>query len=244
VKVVVIGGRGLLGSHLNPILEASGHQTVAASRSGDVKVDLETGEGLAEALQGSDVVVHLASNPKRPKTIDIEGTSRLLSAMDSQHLVYVSIVGVDRHPFVYYKAKHTAEQAIMASGVSYSILRATQFHDFVAFFVGAACRPPVALIPKSFVFQPIDVDEVATAVADLVETRAHGLQADLAGPTVHKADYLAKSLMKSKGKVKPTLNLPVPGKSAAAFRAGVHTNPRRAVGVRTWEAFLAGEQRQ
>ena len=87
-------------------------------------------------------------------------------------------------------------------------------------------------------FPPIETGEVAVNIAELVESGRTGLQPDFGGPEVHTAEYLAKSLMAARGKSKRIVNLPVPGKAAAAFRQGVHTNPDRAVGVRTWEDYL------
>ncbi len=241
MKVTVLGGRGLLGARVTHLLRDAGHQVVAASRSAQVPVDLVSGSGLAEIMAEADTVVHLASDARRPKKVDVEGTRKVLSHMKpDQHIVYMSIVGVDRHPFGYYQAKFQAEQMIEGAGHSHSIVRATQFHDFVALFIGAACRPKVALIPKEFVFQPIDTGEVASRVAEVVETREPGLLPDLAGPEIHTTEYLARTLMAAQGRKKSMLNLPAFGKAARAFKAGLHTNPERAVGVRTWAEYLAG----
>lgn len=242
MKVTVLGGKGLLGGHLVPLLRELGHEITVTTRrpsnQSEVKADFITGEGLAEAIDETDLVVHLVSDATKPKKTDVEGTRRLLEVMDGQHLVYISIVGVDRHPFAYYRAKYAAERLIASSGVAHSILRATQFHDFIAYILRAACRPPIALIPKKFLFQPIDTVEVAAALADLVETRTPGLQPDMAGPTVHHAGYLARTLMEAIGRERPMLNLPVPGKAARAFREGLHTNGDRAVGTKSWEDYL------
>lgn len=242
MKVTVLGGKGLLGRHLTPLLAASGHDVTIGTRSPaapeEVRVDFLTGEGVADSVREADVIVHLVSDAVKSRRTDVEGTKRLLDAVDDQHLVYMSIVGVDRHPFAYYRVKFEVEQMIAASGVGHTIVRATQFHDFVAYFLGVACRPIVALIPKRFVFQPIDVREVATSLAGVVDATPFGLQPDLAGPAIHTAEYLARSLMTAKGRERPMLNLPVPGRAARAFREGIHTNPDRAVGTTTWEEYL------
>ena len=242
MRVTVLGGRGLLGRHLVPLLTENGHDVTVTTRNPvrerEVKADFVTGEGMATAIEDAEVVVHLVSDARKPTKTDIEGTKKLLKVIDGQHLLYMSIVGVDRHPFTYYRAKFEVETLIEGAGVPNTILRATQFHDFVAYFIGAACRPPLALIPKRFVFQPIDTAEVASELARLVETRSPGLQPDIAGPSIHDAEYLARSLMSAKGRERPILNLPVPGRAARAFRDGAHTNPNRAVGVRTWEDYL------
>ena len=242
MKITVVGGQGLLGRRLTPILVEAGHDVTVASRSavGDAKarIDLTTGEGLVEAVRGASTVLHLATDARQHQKTDVAGTRKLLDVIEGQHLIYISIVGVEKHPFSYYRSKYKVEQMIENSGTSHAILRATQFHDFVAYFLGAACKPPVPLIPKRFVFQPIDTQEVAAHLAELVETGRTGLQPDIAGPEIQTADYLAKSLMTAQGKSKRIINLPVPGKAAAAFRQGVHTNADRAVGVRTWEDHL------
>ncbi len=214
---------------------------LVASRSADRAVDLATGEGLGAAIGEADTVIHLASDPRLFKRVDIGGTERVLEAIEQdQRLIYVSIVGVDRHPRPYYRAKHEVEQMIAATHERHVILRATQFHDYVAYFLGAELRPMIALIPKKFVFQPIDTGEVASQVAGLVHSTRAGLLPDVGGPEVLTAEHLARTLMAARGLKKPMLNRPVPGRSAAAYRAGLHTNPDAAVGVRTWAEYLGG----
>lgn len=242
MRVVVLGGGGTLGNALQPHL--NDHEVVLASRSSETRVDLTTGERLAETIAGSDIVVHLASDARKPEEIDVGGTERVLSVIDNQHLVYMSIVGVDRHPFPYYKAKYAAEQLIEASGVDHTIVRATQFHPFVAFLLNKTCRRRMAFVPAGFVFQPIDTDEVAAAVAGCVNGPPGGLVPDLAGPEVLRIEEMARSFMEARGREAPLLRFPVPGKTGRAFREGIHTNPNRAVGVKTWAQYLDGLERR
>jgi len=239
MRVTVLGGHGLLGNHLIPLLTEAGHEVTVASRSSETKTDLTTGEGLIEAVGDADIVVHLASDARKPEKVDVAGTRKLLDMLEHQHLFYVSIVGVDQHPLPYYRAKYQAEQMIEGSGLTNTILRTTQFHDFVAHFLGAACKPPVALIPKRFLFQPVDTGEVAAELATIIHARRTGMQPDFGGPAIHNAEYLARSLMDAKGKKRPILNLPVPSKTARAFKQGLHTNRDQAIGRVTWEEFLS-----
>lgn len=239
MRITVLGGSGLLGRHLEPLLLAAGHQVTIASRSGPVKADLETGDGLGGAVQDADIVVHLASNAQKPQKVDVNGTRHLLGLLDGQQIVYPSIVGVDHHPFAYYRAKHQVEMMIEESGLPFTIMRATQFHDFVAYLLRPTSRPPIALVPKRFVFQPVDTTEVASELASHIHMHRTGFQPDFAGPEILTAEHLARTLMTAIGRERPMLNLPVPGKSARAFKNGVHTNPDRAVGKRTWADFLA-----
>jgi uncharacterized protein YbjT (DUF2867 family) len=248
VRITVLGGRGLLGRQLTPLLKEAGHEVTVASRTvagpGHVTTDLATGEGLTDALRGAQVLVHLASDPHDPRATDIDGTDRLLALIgDHQHLIYVSIVGVDRHPYRYYRVKRRVEQMIESSGASYSILRSTQFFDFIARLLNRALARPVALIPKRWVAQPVETREVAAALVELVETRPPGLQPDFCGPEILTAEHLARTFMETTDQTKPLVNLPTPGPAGRAFRAGLHTNPERAVGTKTWAEFLEGLRR-
>ena len=135
--------------------------------------DLLTGDGLPEAVAGVSAVVHCASDPRKPDD-DLDAAVQLLLAARAAavpHLVYISIVGVDRVPFAYYKAKHRVEEIVEDGGVPWTILRATQFHDFVATLLDYLSRGPVALAPAGMSDQPVDVREVASR---LVAARRRG----------------------------------------------------------------------
>ena len=169
-EILVTGGSGSLGSRVVDRLRDAGHVVRALSRGGRpsmVRGDLMTGEGLEEAVEGVDVVVHCASSPTKTRQIDVEGTERLLKTANRagiSNFVFTSIVGVDRNPYYpYFRMKLEVEQMIEASPVPWTILRATQFHEFVLRFVRLLGRGPVALAPKQCLLQPIDIGEVATA---------------------------------------------------------------------------------
>src|SRR5262245_5581061 len=154
MRVLVTGGTGRLGRALIPLLSTTGHSVTILSRvqraGPGLHVscavgDLITGAGLREAVVEIDCIVHLASDSRNARAVDVEGTRRLVDharAAGVKHLVYVSIVGVDRIPFAYYQCKLEAERIVVDSGVPYSILRATQFHSFVAFLLSEAARFP------------------------------------------------------------------------------------------------------
>ena len=238
MRIAVLGGTGLLGRSISGPLETRGHEVALHGRSTPQPVDMATGDGLAQALEGANVVLHLASDPRSPQDVDVAGTRRLVETLRSGHLVYMSIVGVDRHPFPYYRAKHEAEQIITDSDVPHTIVRATQFHDFVAFLMSKMCRDRIAIVPRGWVTQPIDTGEVVDALVEVIETRPAGLQPDLAGPEVLKVDHLARSYMTARSREAPVLQIPVPGKASKAFREGLHTNPERAIGTWTWQQYL------
>jgi uncharacterized protein YbjT (DUF2867 family) len=247
VDVAILGGTGLLGRHLSSRLAGEGHRVTVTGRSvtdepspgvRGVAVDLVTGGGLADAVGPADHVVHLASDYLDPTRVDVEGTARLLEIIGDRHLIYVSIVGVDRHPLPYYRSKLAAERLITAAGARHTIVRATQFHDLIANRIEKMTRPPVGILPGRFVFQPIDVAEVADALVGVVERGPEGVAPDLAGPEVLGIRDLARAFLAATGRSKPLLEVPSPGQTARAFRAGLHTNRERAVGTITWAEYL------
>jgi len=247
MKVTILGGTGVMGKALAPSLVVAGHQVTITGRTQSpdprpgmrgLRADIGTGEGVAEAVAGAEVVVHLASDPERADEIDVEGTRRLLEQTGDGHMIYVSIVGVDRHPLPYYRAKQATEQLIERAGGLFTIVRATQWHDFLAYRVDRMTNGLVARVPSGYVYQPIDRLDVAKGIAALVESRPQGRAPDLAGPEVLGIEHLARTYMVAKGRSRPLLQIPKFGPVAKAFRDGHHTNPDRAVGKITWAEHL------
>jgi uncharacterized protein YbjT (DUF2867 family) len=184
MKIVVIGGTGLIGSKTVTILRQRGHQVVAASpQSG---VNTLTGEGLDEALAGGQVVVDLANSPSFEDNAVLEffrtSEGNLLPAEEAagvRHHVALSIVGIDRSDNGYFRAKVAQEKLIEASGIPYTIVRSTQFMEFLGGIAdSSAAGNTVRLPPVSF--QPIAADDVAVADAALAEPR-NGI-VEIAGP--------------------------------------------------------------
>ena len=157
MQVLVTGGTGRLGRLVVERMQTAGHEVRQMSRRGTgpggVRGDLATGFDLGTALSSAEVVVHAASDARGDFwQADVAGTRRLVQAVDRdrlRHLVYVSIVGVDRIPFGYYHAKFAAEQVLLASGLPVTLLRITQFHDFVDELLGTAKKGPVLPMPMS-----------------------------------------------------------------------------------------------
>ncbi|MBV8125162.1 MAG: SDR family oxidoreductase [Paucibacter sp.] len=187
MKIVVIGGSGLIGSKVVNILREDGHEVVAASpRTG---VNAVTGEGLREALAGAQVVVDVANAPSwgDQEVLDFfQTTSRniLLAAAAAgvQHHVALSIVGTDRMPDNgYFRAKVAQEQLIEASGNPYTIVRATQFMEFLGGIADSGMSGgSVHLAPGQF--QPIASDDVAAFVAEAAQAKPRNGSFDIAGP--------------------------------------------------------------
>jgi uncharacterized protein YbjT (DUF2867 family) len=251
--VLITGGTGVLGSALLPHLVDGGYTTRILSRSARkpgydaaiewARAEIETGSGLAAAVQDVDIIIHAASSPFKPKEVDVQGTAKLLQQAEAagvQHFVYISIVGIEHIPFPYYIAKLAAEQVVENSRLPWTILRATQFHDLMVkmFLLPVIKMPLVALLPKGFKFQLIDEREVAVRLAEIVRDGPGGRVADIGGPEVLTLGEIAQGWLKATGKRRLVINLPLWGKIAQGFRRGDNTTPQNRYGKITWDEWL------
>jgi uncharacterized protein YbjT (DUF2867 family) len=245
-QILVTGGTGSLGSQVVDRLNEAREDVRVMSRhqpANTVHADLLTGEGLEEAVEGAGTIIHCASSPlRKTRQVDVEGTRRLLQEAAHagvSHVVFISIVGVDRNPyFPYYRHKLEAEQVVESSGLPWTTLRATQFHGFMLKQIRFMELGPVALVPKGFILQPIDTGEVADRLVELALSAPAGRVPDVAGPEVRTFADLARSYQKMAGWRRRLVEVPVPGKTARAFRQGAQTCPERRYGTITWEEFL------
>lgn len=257
MRILVTGGTGTLGRHV--VREALGHGYTVRAQSRQprpddrvdlewVRADLASGAGVAAALTGVDAVVHAASHPRRAQAVDVEGTRRLTEAARAagvQHLLYVSIVGVERIPFRYYRAKAAAERIVAAGGIPWSTLRATQFHTLVDRLIATASRVPLVLpLPIDFRVQPVAAAEVAARLLRAVAEGASGRLPDFGGPEVLTLGDAAESWKRARGVARPLVRLPLPGRLPAAFRAGWNTVSEEERGRVTWEEWLDGPRKE
>ena len=186
MKIVVIGGTGLIGSKTVAILRQGGHEVVAASpKSG---VNSITGEGLKEAMAGAQVVIDLANSPSFEDRAVLEffGTSgrNLLAAEAAasvRHHVVLSIVAIDRTDNGYFRAKLAQEKLIVASGIPYTIIRATQFLEFLRGIADSSADGNIVRLPP-VLFQPIAADDVAGNVAEVALAPPRNGIVEIAGP--------------------------------------------------------------
>ncbi|MEV6205747.1 NAD(P)H-binding protein [Kitasatospora sp. NPDC051914] len=238
--ILVTGGTGTLGRPLTERLRADGHEVRVLSRhTRPYAVDLREGTGLAAALAGVDTVVHCASSPRGG---DEQAARHLIEAARAagvQHLVYISIVGVDRVPLAYYRTKLAVERLVEESGIGWTVLRTTQFHDLVLQLLQNSAKLPVMLLPAGVADQPVEVAEVADRLAALAAGAPAGRVPDMGGPEVRAFPDLARAYLRASGRRRPLLNVRLAGSAYAGFRAGGHLTPERAVGKGTFEQFLA-----
>jgi uncharacterized protein YbjT (DUF2867 family) len=247
-EVLVTGGTGVLGQRVVERLGSAGVEARVLSRSGrpgTIRGDLSTGEGLDLAVRGAQTIIHCASSPfRKARQADVEGTKRLLEAAITagvSHLVYISIVGIDRaSSYPYYRIKLDTERVIEGSPVPYTILRATQFYDLVLMVVRLLERTPVMVVPNGFSGQPIDAGEVAGRMVELALSDPAGRVPDIGGPEVRTVADIVRGYLEVTGRRKKTLMFWLPGKTAQAFREGALTCPNNRYGKIRWEEFLRG----
>jgi uncharacterized protein YbjT (DUF2867 family) len=186
MKIVVIGGTGLIGSKTVAILRQGGHEVVAGSpQSG---INTITGEGLKEAMAGAQVVIDLANSPSfEDKAVleFFETSGRNLLAAETaagvRHHVALSIVGIDRSDYGYFRAKVAQEKLIEASGIPYTIIRSTQFLEFLGAIAASGADGKIVRISPGL-FQPIAADDVAANVANVALAPPLNGVVEIAGP--------------------------------------------------------------
>jgi uncharacterized protein YbjT (DUF2867 family) len=202
MKIVVIGGTGLIGSKLVEKLHAAGHEALAASP--DTGVNTLTGDGLAEALEGADVVVDVANAPvwDDAAVVDFfQTSSRNIAAAETatgvKHHVTLSVVGADRLPDSgYLRAKLAQEETAETGSIPYTILRATQFFEFIERIADSSIEDDTVHLAPVFI-QPESADDVAAALAEVALSEPVNGIVELAGPEQFRLDELARRVLKA-----------------------------------------------
>jgi uncharacterized protein YbjT (DUF2867 family) len=253
--ILVTGGTGTLGRPVVAGLRSAGSEVRVLSRHGHpdregiefVSGDLATGDGVAAAAKGAEVIVHCAGSRKGDED-KARHLVRAASQGGAHHVVYISVVGADRIPlasridramFGYFGSKLGAERVVADSGIPWTTLRATQFHDLVLPVARQLAKLPVIPVPSGFRFQPVDAGEVAARLVELALAAPAGLVPDIGGPRAYATSDLVRAYLRARGKRRALVPIPVPGRAARALREGANLTPDHAVGRRTWEDFLA-----
>ena len=245
LTLAVAGATGVVGRHVVSAARARGHRVVPLARS--LGVDLTTGAGLADRLVGMDAVVDTTSVPtqRREEAESFFGgvTRTLLEAEAAAgvgHHVVLSIVGVDEVGTGYYQGKRLQERLVAEGGVGWSVLRATQFHEFAEQVLGFVTVGPFSLVPR-MASQPVAAAEVGEALVDLVEAGPSGRVPDLAGPQRLEMTELARRVSRDRGLGRRVVPVRLPGAAGRGMAAGAlcpsTDGPR---GTATFDAWLAG----
>ena len=254
--ILVTGGTGTLGRLVVRRLHDAGCDVRVLSRRSrgaedDIEFvtgDLATGAGIEAAVDGAGTIVHCAGSPRGDED-KARNLVRAASRAGAAHLVYISVVGADRIPVVsgvdramfgYFASKRATERIVADySGLPFTTLRATQFHDLILMVAQQMAKLPVIPAPAGFRVQPIDADEVAERLVELALGEPAGLVPDMGGPRVYGAAELLRGYLRASHRRRLIMPLWLPGKAARVFRAGANLAPEQAVGRRTWEEFLA-----
>jgi uncharacterized protein YbjT (DUF2867 family) len=247
MRVLVTGASGNLGSAVLPRLVKDGYDVLGMSRRsrpGWVVADLATGDGLVDAVRGVDAIVHLASSPTKTRETDVEGTRRLVAAAKAagvRHILFVSIIGVDRVPLRYYQRKVEAEAVIRAGGVPFTILRAAQFPDLVDTMLTGLSKLGPVLVDRNMMCQPVAVEDVADRIAGLLAEPPAGGVVELGGPRADRMEALAREWLRARGSKRPIWSIRIPGRFGREVRAGALTTTATPAGTRTWRDYLAAK---
>ncbi|QAY58586.1 NAD-dependent epimerase/dehydratase family protein [Microbacterium protaetiae] len=246
--ILVTGGTGTIGSRVVPLLRDAGRDVRILSRHrGDdqpgiqhVEGDTVAGRGLAEALHGVDIVLHLAGGAKGD---DIAAKNLATAAKDAgvRHLILISVVGADTMPIGYFRAKAMAERAFMESGVPWTVLRAAQLHSFVLPIIRGLVKLPFLLTPGGLRFEPVHVDDVAARLTQIALGAPAGRVTDIVGPDILDIRQLADAYIEVMGgRTRRSVPVRIPGSVGRAYRAGDNLAGAGAQkGQRGWSQFLS-----
>jgi len=247
MRIAVAGATGVVGRKIVTVARDRGHEVVELARS--VGVDLTAGAGLAERLAGVEAVIDASNNTTQKQAAAEEffgSVTRNLLAAEQQarvgHHVALSIVGIDDVPLGYYQGKRLQERLVAEGDVPWSILRATQFHEFAAQVLHFARIGPISLVPR-MLSQPVAAVEVAEALVDLAEAGPSGRVPDLAGPEPLQMVDAARQAARSGGRRRWVVPVWLPG-AGTGMRSGAllpQTDGPR--GRQTFEEWLARPRR-
>jgi len=250
--ILITGATGTLGREVVQQVFDRGQQVRAYTRQSRPSVpagvevyqgDIRVGSGLIEATRGVDAIIHCASFFEEGYATDLQGSRHLIEtarANGSPHLVYISIAGIDQSPFSYFQAKLEVEHMIEQSGLPWSILRVTQFHNYILSLITSweDEKTSTITLPAGTRFQSIDISEVAHALVTLAAQGAAGHVPDMGGPEVLTLEEMVETYQRIYHKHSIVRTETFPGEYYDAFRSDEKLVPDRAVGRITWESFL------
>ncbi|GJM35433.1 MAG: nucleotide-diphosphate-sugar epimerase [Saprospiraceae bacterium] len=254
-KIFITGATGLLGKAMLEAMDRESFDITIGQRQDPqiehlsykwTKFDLAD-TSLSLNLSGVDTIFHLASSTRKPSyELDVDGTESLLNNAKEygvKHFIYISIVGIEKVPIKYYKIKKSAEEAIENSGVPYTILRATQFHEFFEMIIKGLQRFPIVILPGKAVLQPIEVNRVAQKLLEISLQQPSNQILEIGGQEKLTLKAAMNLWLKSKGVRKPILDIPMflLGKIGRALKQGGLTTDECDGGSRRWGEWLEGK---
>ncbi len=244
--ILITGGTGLVGKAVCALLLKRGIEYTVATHKRPVEknmvyMDLALMEEMDTSLLNRPIILHLASDKKHPDN-DVNGTKMLLQEIVKRnynpHFIYISIVGTDQLPMTYFKQKFQVEEEIKKSGVSYSILRATQFHNYVDQILQQLLKFRLAILPKKVLVQPIDVSIVAERLVNMCFERPTNQIENIGGREVLTLEEMVDSWLGVKDERKTVVNIPLPGRAGRSLKAGCLTCEKKTNGGRNWREWV------
>jgi uncharacterized protein YbjT (DUF2867 family) len=248
MRILVTGATGTLGRAVVPALLKAGHQVRALSRTrqesrGGVEWvwgDLAAGSGVADAVRGVEAIAHLATSGRKGRGhVDLAGTRTLLAAARDagvRHLLLTSIVGADRAPG--YRHKLEAERLVREGGLGWTIVRATQFHQWVDKLLRDVSAVPVLPVDRSLPWQPVHVDDMAARLTALLAAGPAGTITEFGGPQVLDTGELVRTWLDARRLRRLLLPVRYPGRLSAAQRSGTFVTDATPRGEITWRNYL------
>lgn len=254
-NILVTGATGTLGRALiKQLLKQHFQVNALSSRQNpllppEVKIyrgDMVTNSGLIEAVHNNDVIIHCASDPANHQQVDVAGTRALLAATGKNrdiHFIYISIAGIEKSDYSYYKAKKEAEDLIREHGLPWSVLRTTQFHSFVLKFIESFDnnKEQPIIIPEGMRFQSVDIAEVAGRLTELIKEGPLALLPTMGGPEVLCFEEMVEIYLQICGRNNIIQVKPLRAARYDLFRSGVNLCPEHADGKITWKQFLRSQ---
>lgn len=248
--VLVTGGTGTLGRQVVERLRSAGKSVrVFSRRAGQPEAgvtyapgDLLAGEGIAGALEGVRTIIHCASAQKGDERLARNLVQAAAARGEAQHLVFISIVGVDNLSFGYLRAKAVAERMVETGGIPFTILRATQFYDLILKGAERLAKLPVVPVPAGFLVQPVDAGEVAARLVEIALGAPRGRASDMGGPAVLTFEQAICQYLAARETRRAVLPLPLPGlraiRDGGLLVSGTEAARGGSMGRRTWQDFL------
>jgi uncharacterized protein YbjT (DUF2867 family) len=249
-NILITGGTGTLGQAIiKQVADIGVINVISTKEKADMSrpvnvfnADLTDIESLRTVAEAADIIIHCASNPTNAKVVDLEGTCNLLACVNKtrlKHFIYISIAGIDKSTFPYYIIKQQVEQLIMLAGVPFSILRPTQFHEFVLYRMIKPFEHGTNLtIPAGLKFQSVDVADVAGKIKDLIQTGPANDVTTIGGPEILTIEEMAKTYLTTLGLPASITPEKMEGERFDMLRSGINLCKDKAFGKITWQQYL------